>query len=165
MISTKTDKNLAFFVGLIAMIGVATGQLRSNIPVPGNSELTTVAGSSLLDPNRFSMHQGFSMSFTSGSGLGSGSVSVYTNQLSYLVSDKVMLDGTFHVAQPNFSQMPGVSDPQIYYQTGLNWRPSDRIFFRLSLSNLPPYNRFGGNQYYSPYRQIYRRSSLLDELD
>jgi len=165
MMRNKSGNRLAIFLTLITIIGVASGQLRSRVPVPENSELGSVAGASLLDPLRFSMRQGFSMSFTSGGGLGSGSVSVYTNQLSFLVTDNVMLNGTFHIARPNFSQVPGANDPQVYYQTSLNWRPTDRMFIQFSLSNIPRYNRYWGNRYFAPGRLIGSPSPFSDELD
>lgn len=146
----KVGKQLVVFLTLISIIGVASGQMRSSIPTPGKSELGSVAGASLLDPQRFSMRQGFSMSFISGGQLGSGSVSVYTNQMRYFLTDNVMLDGTFHIAQPNFSEVPGSDDMQMFYQAGLNWRPTDRMSVRFSLSNIPSYGRFGGNRYYMP---------------
>lgn len=165
MMRNKIGKQLAIFLTFISIIGVVSGQLRSDIPIPVNSELGSVAGASLLDPHRFSMRQGFSMSFTSGGQFGSSSVSVYTNQMRYLITDNVVLDGTFHIAQPNFSEVPGANNMQIFYQTALKWRPSEHFFISFSLSNMPRYSRFGANQYYSPGRLINSPSVFSNELD
>ena len=148
---------LVFPVLLILATGLF-GQLKSDLPlITPHSPLKSVASPSWFDPQRFSMNHGFSISFMSGSGLapGSTSLSVYTNQMRYLVASNLVLISKIHLAQPGImgaSQLGG-NNLQVYYQAGMDWQPFNNVRVHLGVSNLSPM------RYYSPwYRPMHMQS-------
>ncbi len=148
---------LLTIMGVLLLAGTLTAQLQDQmLPPSATQQLRSVAGRSLLDPNRFTMSHGFSMSFSSGSGLygGPASLSVYSNQIRYLLTDNVVITNNLYLLQPGFADggMPGEPNLQAYFQTAVNWRLSHNIHLSLGLSNLP-IPRYAPNwgNYYSPY--------------
>ncbi len=144
-------------IGVLLLAGILTAQLQDQMmPPSATQQLRSVAGRSLLDPNRFTMNHGFSMSFSSGSNLygGPASLSVYSNQIRYLLSDNVVITNNLYLLQPGFadSGVPGEPNLRAYFQTAVNWRLSSNIHFSLGLSNMPV-SRYSPNwgHYYSPY--------------
>ncbi|MCH7521781.1 MAG: hypothetical protein IIB42_08810 [Candidatus Marinimicrobia bacterium] len=121
-----------------------------------------MANSSWLDPQRFSMNHGVSFSFMSGSGLGSGStgLSVYTNQMRYLLTDNMLINSQIHLVQPGLIGAPqlGGNNLEVYYQTALDWQLSNHVRVHLGISNLPyrGYESGRGRNLYSPYMESRR---------
>ena len=152
-----------FTLLLLALsVGVAQGQMRSQqLPVPVSEQVRLAGGTSLLDPARLTMNHGFSLSFGSGLLGGSQSVGIYTNSLSYLVTDALRITSQIHVIQPTIGSLTG--DPadgvSLYYQTALNWQISDNVNFNLSLSNMPRYGRYHAGM--TPLAYMQRRNALL----
>lgn len=152
-----------FTLLLLALsVGVAQGQMRSQqLPVPVSEQVRLAGGTSLLDPARLTMNHGFSLSFGSGLLGGSQSVGIYTNSLSYLVTDALRITSQIHVIQPTIGSLAG--DPadgvSLYYQTALNWQISDNVNFNLSLSNMPRYGRYHAGM--TPLAYMQRRNALL----
>ena len=139
------------------------GQLRSDAPqIPASQSLRSVANSSWLDPQRFSMNHGVSFSFMSGSGLGSGSagLSVYTNQMRYLLTDNMVINSQIHLVQPGLIGTPqlGGNNLKVYYQTALDWQLSNHVRVHLGISNLPYRGYESGRRrnLYSPYMESRR---------
>ncbi|HKP94689.1 MAG TPA: hypothetical protein VJ385_02925 [Fibrobacteria bacterium] len=108
----------------------------------------SVSGFSLLNPNRFSMHQSYSVNFASGS-YGSSSAGLYLNTLNYKLADPLTLSadvgfhtplyGTGYYARGG-SQGPGFQDPRlgsslILPHVGLEYRPTESTTFSLHLFN------------------------------
>ncbi len=157
MQSFSVKIRLSPIIGVLLLAGILTAQLqRQTSPPSATQQLRSVAGRSLLDPNRFSMSHGFSMSFSSGSGLygGPASMSVYSNQIRYLLTENVVITNNLYLLQPGFADagVPGEPNLQAYFQTAVNWRISNNLHFSLGLSNLPVpryYSNWGHN--YSPY--------------
>jgi len=116
------------------------------------------------------MSHGFSVSLLSGTGLTSGasSLSVYTNQMRYMVASNLILNSRIHLVQPGVmgvSQMGG-NNLQVYYQADMDWRPFNSVTIHLGVSNLPPL------RYYSPlYRPMntqfrgYQAQDHSDSMD
>ncbi|MFB0516827.1 MAG: hypothetical protein ACETWG_09535 [Candidatus Neomarinimicrobiota bacterium] len=131
------------------------GQLKSDLPqTTSASQLKSIASPSWLDPQRFSMSHSFSISLMSGTGLPSGtsSLSVYTDQMRYLITNNLLLSSQIHLVQPGImsSTMPAANNLLLYYQAGMDWWLSDKFNIHLGISNLPPLRR------YSPwYRPMY----------
>lgn len=148
------------FVFIVSLLSAATllGQLRSDVQqIPPAQSLKSVANASWLDPQRFSMHHGVSLSFMSGSGLGGGpnSLSVYTNQMRYLVTENIVLNSQIHLVQSGIMGTPelGGNNLKMYYQTALDWQLSKNVRMHFGISNLP-YMGYGsgwGRRQYSPY--------------
>ncbi len=138
--------HLLTFVGVLLVSGVLSAQLKHQPVAPSvTQQLRSVVGSSLLDPNRFSMSHGFSMSFISGSGLagGSGGLSVYSNQVSYLLTDNLTITNQLYLVQPSMGgAQPGESNVQAYFNTAINWRIFRNTQFSLALSNMPAPRRY-----------------------
>ena len=145
---TKLHRSL--LPALLIIASGLFGQLKSDLPlIEPSSRLKSVASPSWFDPQRFSMSHGFSISLLSGSGLAPGatSLSVYTNQMRYLVANNLLLSSNIHFVQPSIMGVlqPGGNNLQIYYQAGLDWQPFNSVKIHLGVSNLPPL------QYYSPW--------------
>jgi len=126
------------------------GQLKSDLPlITPTSRLKSIASPSWFDPQRFSMSHGFSISLLSGSGLAPGatSLSVYTNQMRYLVASNLLLSSRIDLVQPGTmgAFQPGGNNLQVYYQAGLDWQPFNSVRVHLGISNLPTL------RYYSPW--------------
>ena len=95
------------------------------------------------------MQHSISMSVGS-SAFGSQSLMAYQNNFYLPLSRKLRLFGTLSVVQPTFSsglytQMPFANQPQVYYDTRLEYRVGDNATINIGLSNQPRY-------YYNPYR-------------
>lgn len=148
--------HLLNIVGMLLLTGVLSAQLKHQPVAPSAAQqLRSVAGSSLLDPNRFSMSHGFSMSFMSGSGLagGSGGLSVYSNQISYLLTDNMTITNQLYLVQPAMGgAQPGESNVQAYFNTAINWRIFRNTQFTLALSNMPAPQRYPTwSRFYPPF--------------
>lgn len=156
--------------GVLIFATAGFGQLRSNVHQNFTSpSLKSVASSSWLDPQRFSMSHGFSVSFMSG-GLAGGpaSLSVYTNQMQYFISENMVLNSQIHLAQPGVlsATQLGGNNLRMYYQTALDWQLSKNVKMHLGISNLP-YRGYGsgwGRRMYSPYlgSQRWDESPFMD---
>ena len=98
----------------------------------------------------------------SGSGLGSGStgLSVYTNQMRYLLTDNMLINSQIHLVQPGLIGAPqlGGNNLKVYYQTALDWQLSNHVRVHLGISNLPyrGYESSWGRNLYSPYMESRR---------
>ncbi len=151
------------FVVYLLFAGSLLGQLRSDAQrIPASQSLKSVANSSWLNPQRFSMSHGLAFSVMSGSGLGSGpaSMSVYTNQMRYLLTENMVINSQIHLVQPGIIGAPelGGNNLQMYYQTALDWQLSNNVRMHLGISNLP-YSGYGsgwGRRQYSPYFESQR---------
>lgn len=153
---------------LLAVLSVsaAQGQMRNQpLPVPVSEQVRSVGGTSLLDPARFTMDHGFSLSLGSGLYGGAQSVGIYTNSISYLVTDALRITSQINVVQPTIGSLTGnpADGVSLYYQTALNWRISDNVNFNLSLSNMPRSRRYYNGM--TPLAYMNRRSSLLIRPD
>ena len=147
---------------LVFSVGVARSQMRTQpLPVPISEQVRLIGGTSLLDPARFTMNHGFSYSFGTGLLGGSQGIGVYTNNISYLITDAVALTSQIFLVQPTMGAVPG--DPmqavKVYYQTALNWRISDNLRFSLDLSNVPRAQKYYGGM--TPFAYMQRRNSLI----
>ena len=158
----NSGHQFVFVVSLLFAV-ILLGQLRSDAQqIPPSQSLKSVANSSWLDPQRFSMNHGVSFSFLSGSGLGSGptGLSVYTNQMRYLVTENMVLNSQIHLVQPGFIGAPqlGGNNLKMYYQSALDWRLSKNVRVHLGISNLPymGYESGWGRRPYSPYLESQR---------
>ena len=118
------------------------GQLRYDVPSPAaDRQLKALASPSWLDPQRFNMNHSVSFSVGSGIGLPSGatSLSVYTNQINYLLTSNLLISSRIHLIQPGMvgAQQLGQNPLEIFYQAGMDWRLSPHFNIHLGVSNLP----------------------------
>ncbi len=111
--------------------------------------------SSLLDPNRFSMHQSVSMSYES-SPFGSVGLDMFTNTFSYRASDNLFVSADVSAVYSPFSSFGSAFQNQLngIYLTSarLDWKLSDNAFMRVEYDGGPAAGMYGGyNPYYNPF--------------
>ena len=152
--SIKQIASVLTFFTIFAV--TASAQLKSELPrLETPPQLKPVAGVSWLDPQRFAMNHSFSVSFMSGAGLGAGtSMSVYSNQMSYLISKNMLVNSNIYLVQPGMGTSPFDTNPlQVYYQAGIDWRPRENMLIHLGFSNLPSMARYyrWNRSSYMPY--------------
>jgi len=107
---------------------------------------TSIPVLGFFDPSRFEMQHSYSLSFSSGSGPYSGSMGMYTNRMSYMISEKLMLIadvGFMH--QPNQAFGPGgigqmINQGQMFYGGELRYRPNENTILRVRFDNMPRYS-------------------------
>ena len=144
---------------LLLLVSAAAGQLRYDLPATSAATpLKSMASPSWLDPQRFSMSHNFSFSVASGIGLpaGASSLSIYTNQMRYLVADNLVLTSQVHLVQPNIvnAQQLGSNPLQVYYQARMNWQLFHNVSIQVGISTLPRRSRYSylSGFGYQPYQ-------------
>jgi len=156
----KMKKNLIITVVLMIGLGTSSGlaQLKSQLaqlPTIGEAihlpGLSSLSNFSLFDPSRFSMHQSYSMSFMSGGGQ-SASLGVYQNSMSFLLSNKLMLNTRFGFYHDPF-KLGNTTTTNSYmfnnliFGADLTYRPKENVLFSIRFDRSPYYS-YG---YYNPY--------------
>ena len=119
---------------------------RNTLLAPEFQSQSTVSGFSFLNPNRFSMHQSYSVNFASGS-MGSSSAGLYLNTLSYKLADPLTLSADVGFYTPLYSSVGsagsfarGIQDPRlgsslVLPRVGLEYKPSKNTTLSLQLVN------------------------------
>ena len=152
----RTKLTVSIFLLLFTLTSISFGQYKSQIvngtpvkPTPSDSEESEL---SLLNPERFSMNHSFGYSMSSMGGMSFG-YGVYSNQMHYLLTDKLSLSANLAFVQPTFSSLPGGVNSfngQTFYQAKLQYQPSENSRFELILDNYPTTRYRYSNSYY-PY--------------
>ena len=119
----------------------------------------SISGFSLLNPNRFSMQQSYSVSLSSGS-FGSQSAGLYLNTISYKLADPLTLSADVGFYTPLYSsaaglgrgtfQSPGASS-LVFPRLGLEYKPSEHSSISLQLINGPDAWKAYGNPFLNPW--------------
>jgi len=156
-----------FVAALLLLVSAAAGQLRYDLPASSAATpLKSMASPSWLDPQRFSMSHNFSFSVASGIGgpAGASSLSIYTNQLRYLVTNNLVLTSQVHLVQPNIvsAQQLGTNPLQVYYRAKMNWQLFRNVSLQVGISNLPRRSRYSSlNGFgYLPYQTYFPGGGL-----
>lgn len=121
----------------------------------------TSGGISFLQPNRFSMRQSYSMSFSSSSA-GSLSSGLYLNTLSYRLSNPLTLSADLGFYTPISSTLPGMKQNTLMSQgtgssvilprLGLEYQPSENFSVNLEFYN----GQDAWKAYGSPFPQFFQ---------
>lgn len=130
---------------------------RGTLMAPEYQGGNSVSGFSLLNPNRFSMRQSYSVNFASGS-YGSSSAGLYLNTLSYKLADPLTLSADVGFYTPLYSSTGslsrrGIQDPRlgsslVLPHVGLEYRPTKNTTFSLHLINgQDAYKAYGGSMF------------------
>ncbi|MBU1064295.1 hypothetical protein KKC74_05750 [bacterium] len=157
------------FTGLMTIVLLSVGmlplqaQLKSQLPkalavedaiqIPGVGSNSSLL--SFIDPNRFFMNQSYSLSYSSFGG--GSSMGVYQNQMSYIFSDKLMMNarlGLMHDPLSIGSYSTGQTNlmDNLTYGFDLSYKPKDNVFFSIRFDKRPYYSRSGFYPYgYSIY--------------
>ncbi len=167
MSSLKRKIIMTIIAGLLLSGSSLTAQLRSDAAYLTELEqLRSLASPTLMDSQRFSMNHSFSLSFMSGGAFGSGSMAVYTNSMRYMLSPNLAFSTQIHLAQPSLNNLNqlGQDNLQAFFNTSLDWRPTDFLQLHLGISNIPRYQRYGQGYYPSPWMNTRsaRRSTGLE---
>ncbi len=141
-------KRIKYIIALITILSIGMGQLKSDLSQNGaifNNPVNT-GGSvmSLFDPSRFSMNHSFGMSMMSMGGQSVG-IASYTNNMNFLLRDKLQLQTYVTFMQPNMissNTANPYSNSQLYYDAVLDYSPTDNTHFQVSFGNYPMYNRY-----------------------
>ena len=141
-------KRIKYIIALITIVSVGLGQLKSdlsqNSAIFKNPVSSDGSVMSLFDPSRFSMNHSFSMSMLN---MNSQSVGVasYTNNMNFLLRDNLRVQTYLTFMQPQMlstnSPTP-YSNSQLYFNTVLDYQPTDNTHFQVSFGNYPAYSRY-----------------------
>ena len=139
---------MKYIIAIITIISVGLGQLKSdlsrNSSIFNNPVSSDGSVMSLFDPSRFSMNHSFGMSMMSMGGQSVG-IASYTNNMNFLLRDKLQLQTYVTFMQPNniSSNTPNpYSNTQLYYDAVLDYSPTDNTHFQVSFGNYPMYSRY-----------------------
>ena len=107
-----------------------------------------------FDPGKLKMTQSYSLSYQT-FGQNGLALGIYTNSLSYQVSDPLSLQmdvSVMHSPYNSFGDKFGKSLSGIYLtKAELNYRPSDNTLFQIQFRQLPAALYYGGYGYGSSY--------------
>jgi hypothetical protein len=146
--------NLIIVVTVLVAGADLRAQLKSQLPqdisvseaiqIPGVGSTSSALG--FIDPNRFFMHQSYSLSFLSWGG-GSASMGVYQNTMSYIFSEKLAMNarlGFIHnpLSIGSLTNQSNLMD-NLIYGADLIYRPKDNTILRISFDKSPYYRRSG----------------------
>ena len=133
---------------MLMLVGIATAQFRSELPVQSlptnlNGELDNQESVSLFNPDRFDISHGFTMSMLS-NGQYSYSVMGLTNNINYLLNDKLMLDAnlTLYSSQLPFQEGQAFNQLNIAYDAGITYQPTKNSYLQLRFQRLPHNQRY-----------------------
>lgn len=120
---------------------------QTSLLAPEYREQSGFGGFSLLHPQRFSMAQSYSVSFT-GSSSGSSGSGLYLNTLSYQLAQPLVLSvdlgvhtplystfGGSTYSQPGAFQQGGTAAELVLPRIGLDYKPSDNLLFSIQWVN------------------------------
>jgi len=146
-------------VGMLPLQAQLKSQLPKALAVEDAIQIPGVGSNSSLlsfiDPNRFFMNQSYSLSYSSFGG--GSSMGVYQNQMSYIFSDKLMMNarlGLMHDPLSIGSYSTGQTNlmDNLIYGFDLSYKPKDNVFFSIRFDKRPYYSRSGFYPYgYSIY--------------
>jgi len=146
-------------VGMLPLQAQLKSQLPKALAVEDAIQIPGVGSNSSLlrfiDPTRFFMNQSYSLSYSSFGG--GSSMGVYQNQMSYIFSDKLMMNarlGLMHDPLSIGSYSTGQTNlmDNLIYGFDLSYKPKDNVFFSIRFDKRPYYSRSGFYPYgYSIY--------------
>ncbi len=138
----------------VLAVSIVNAQFKSEIdnkPSVSSGILNTNSFGSLLgfiNPDNFSMHHSFDLSFSSFGGIGNMSLGVYTNSMEYKFSDRLNIQTDISIVNTPYNSFGNDFSKQIngiyLSRAALNFKVSDNMKIFVEYRNLP-----GG--YYSPF--------------
>ena len=139
------------------LTAIASGQLRSELPVntvPVNIHgVSHARNSTIFDLNRLSITNSFGMSMSS-FGNQSASIGSFNTNINYLVNDKVRLSSQFSLMSPvggvNPYSQNGLNGAKVFYDTSIDYKPTENMLIKFSMSNYPRYYRNSYSRFLVP---------------
>ena len=160
----KTIRLVTCILSLAAVFPL-WAQLKSQLPkplavekaiqIPGVGANNSILG--FINPDRFFMNQSYSLSYSSYGG--GSSLGVYQNQMSYIFSDKLMVNARLGFMHDplgmNYSAGQTNLMDNLIYGFDVSYRPKDNVFFNIRYDRTPyyyrsrfyPYNRYDRSFY------------------
>jgi len=122
---------------------LVNGQFKSDLPdvdIPAAIlNNNSAPGQFLIDPTRFHMNHGFSMSLMSINGQAI-SVGAYTNQMIFDLRDNLSVMTQFSLVQPGLlAGNNTLQNNQVFYQASLKYSPWSNTHLYFNFSNYPFY--------------------------
>ncbi len=151
-----------FILGFLAItVSLANAQFRSGMSNDEKPASTLEAMSShgddffsrLFDPQRFNMHQTYTMSFISGGGQSTG-LGVFTNTFAYKAAEDLMISADLSAVYSPFSTLGSSFQKSlngVYLSSArLDWKMGENTFLRVEYNGMPY-----GSSYFSPFGSYY----------
>ena len=139
---------------LLLAASVSQAQYRDDANKPTNVRGGIVNNNSFgsflgfINPDNFSMHHSFGLSYSAFGGIGGMAMGVYTNSMAYKFSDKLNLETDISVVNSPYNSFDKDFSKQIngvyLSRVQMTYKPTDNINIILQYRQLP-----GG--FYSPY--------------
>ncbi len=146
----------AIIIILVMSIPILTfGQFKKQAELPEFSQIigrTSGLYFGFLNPEKFSIHHNFSMSFMSFGNAGSMMVNSYLNTINYRFSDPLLLRlnlGIMNTPYNSFNN-PALNNTQFFGGAELFYRPSDNSLIHFGVNVQPGFYR-PGYYYYDRY--------------
>tara|TARA_S200000501_G_scaffold363266_1_gene393908 strand:+ start:29886 stop:30371 length:486 start_codon:yes stop_codon:yes gene_type:complete len=149
-------------IPLLLFVGSLFGQFRENVPrmeLPSNinGDLDDNRGfTSFLDPYRFDIKHGFSMSMASAGGHPISTMAYNTN-ISYLITENMAINTNIILMNSSRGQIAnknmGYQNLKFRYDASFVFKPSENSFIKLELKSLdgPLYQDIRNRPFYSNF--------------
>lgn len=149
-------KKIIFIIFIIPVLLAAQfkseGEKKVNILSGIYNESPSSLSINFFNPENFSMKHSMSMSYSSFGGQGIA-LGVYTNNMSYKISEKMNIEADISVVNSPYSTFGNDLSKSIngvyLSRAQINYKPADDFFISLQFSRLPYYN-----SYYSGYNNF-----------
>jgi hypothetical protein len=153
-----------FLIILLLVVSISNAQFKSDLenkPSVKNGILNTSSFGSLLgfiNPDNFSMHHSFDLSFSSFGGFGNMALGVYTNSMEYKFSDNLNIQTDISIINSPYNTFGKDFTKQLngvyLSRAAINYKVSDDMKIFIEYRSVPGgyYSPFG----YSGYSPFYR---------
>ncbi len=137
---------LTFTLILAASFQFTQGQSTRIPPIDSGYPGGTLSNS-FLSSNRLQFKQGLTFTTSSGRGI-SSSAGIYSNSMTYQVSDKLQINTGFNLVSPMNNGIVQNQKPAVDFNIGIDYKPYDNLNFKLEFikvnsENLYLYHRMG----------------------
>ncbi|MBT4877967.1 MAG: hypothetical protein HON48_22530 [Desulfobacula sp.] len=140
-------RNRFYFLAIILLSPLICQGNSSRLPEIGTPGDTPSFTNSILNPSKLQIQHGITFTTTMGNG-SSQSAGIYSNFMTYRISDKWDVQTGIHLISSSGSNMFGnTNQPNVDFEMELNYRPSDNVllqfgFAKISSNNLYYNHRF-----------------------
>ena len=144
----KADSIL--WIAILVKLGFTQG-ISDNLDnlhgIPSENSFT----SSILNPNRLTANQSVSFIASSSNGM-SQSMSMFSNNIQYRISDRMNINSNIHLISPMIKTLNNQQPFDIKYDVKLDYKISESFRFNLMVSN---YNMTNYYNYSNQFRSAY----------
>ena len=144
----KADSIL--WIAILVKLGFTQGisdNLDNLYGIPSENSFT----SSILNPNRLTANQSVSFIASSSNGM-SQSMSMFSNNIQYRISDRMNINSNIHLISPMIKTLNNQQPFDIKYDVKLDYKISESFRFNLMVSN---YNMTNYYNYSNQFRSAY----------